>query len=278
MTRSNSTNKRLGSIAVEARLGHVITWYRHLLEIGASEGNFGVVAKEGIQWPDPEVDIAEIQRVEAEIGAPIPDELLVYFAAGLAGERKHSPGAPHLELHEIVGLTNTQREFLEEQALRRSNEMPFDVDAYVWFDEDADGNYYLFEAGSRGGEYYYFDRETSAQDGLFHFALADMIERWGSQLIEDYLDESSLSDDDREPEQFEPFTARVTGEPLASPDAQTESEALAEGFRVRHSKFGAGTVVEKLTGSREKWKIEFDSGETKLMLAEFVELDESIGL
>jgi hypothetical protein len=278
MTRSNDKETRLGPISVDARLGHVIAWYRYLLEMGATQGHFGVVAKEGIQWPEPEMDIAEVQRVESELHTKIPDELLVYFAAGLAGERKTSPGAPHLELSEIVGLTETQREFLEEQALRRSNELPFDVEAYVWFDEDEDGNYYLFEAGSRGGEYYYFDRETSARDGLFRFTLAEFIERWANTLIEEYLDGANLSDDQLDPENFGPFEARLVGEPIASAQEQTESEALAEGFRVRHSKFGPGTVVEKFPGSREKWKIEFDSGDTKLMLAEFVELEESVGV
>jgi hypothetical protein len=193
-----------------------------------------------------------VEAVEEAFGCRVPDPVLAYFAAGLAGRYSRPMTSPRAMLE----LTRYLQEELEEQR-ERGYPIRWSPDTVVVFDED-------------NANFLAFDRRTAPDSDAILFIDHEGV--WTDPPTKMTLRSYLKSEADRfegDIDKLEPFAAEVRDVPAA------ESGESDDVF-VRHAKFGRGRIIEKDAGGKhEKWTVEFEDGETRVLLARFLEVDSS---
>ena len=94
------------------------------------------------------------------------------------------------------------------------------------------------------------------------------LERWLLDRVDEALDDLELSEADQRRLDGDEVLQRFVPELVASAETPA-AENLAR--RVKHAKFGVGSVIREVLGGPEpKLEIEFDSGDKRVLLARFV--------
>lgn len=191
-----------------------------------------------------------VEAVEEAFGCRVPDPVLAYFAAGLAGRYSRPMKSPRA----MIELTQYLQEELEEQR-QRGRPIRWSPDRVVVFDED-NANFLAFGRGTppSSDAILFIDHEGVWTDPPIDTTLRSYLkseaEGFGGDIAK-----------------LEPFVAEVRDEPSAQGE---ESEDLL----VRHAKFGRGRIIDKDEGGKHaKWTVEFDDGQTRKLLARFLEVE-----
>lgn len=194
-----------------------------------------------------------LEEIEKKLNTRIPDPIIGYYGARLAGWDSSSPPAdPRYMVQLTMGLREDMQEHIESG--RSPDWVPTQ---WVIFEED-DGNLLGFRVGS--------PRDTTSIAMFDHEGnyLAPPIAMDLSDRVMPYLEEVG-EDIDLLP--FEPLVERERrlrhSEPEEIPDTV-----------VSHPKFGRGKVVEMDQKNRlEKWTVAFDDGETRKLLRRFLTVE-----
>lgn len=204
-----------------------------------------------------EIRVDDLDEIEERFGCRIPDPIIGYFAAGLA-DRMGTGSAKKISA--IKGLTEQFREAVEEAG----SEPRYNPDGWVIFEED-NANYLGFSTSAPRDQqsYFLFDHEGVYTDTPIELSLAER--------LRDLIRDSGGDDHPDSTKDFDPFEVTLIHPKPKKP----RDSSLDEEIFVEHPKFGRGQVLSKDdTGKHEKWEVEFDSGETKLLVAKFLEVVE----
>jgi len=203
-----------------------------------------------------DIRVEDVEELENNFSCRIPDPIIAYFAAGL-GDFYGSGKAT--KINAIKGLTEQFRELVSEG----DQEPRYNPEGWMIFEKD-NGSYLGFpnDADSDQQAVYLFDHEGGFTDTPIPIAL--------SERLREFVRSAGGDDHPDSSKEVEPF--EVT---LIHPIVKERDTGIDEDIFVEHPTFGRGQVVSKDdTGKYDKWEVAFDSGETKLLVAKFLEVIE----
>ncbi len=202
------------------------------------------------------VKLEVVEEIEEELDCRVPDPVIAYFAAGF-GDFYGSGSAKRIRA--VMKLTASFRD-----AVAKGGGKPrYNPDGWIIFEND-NGNYLGFPADASRDQQtiHFFDHEGAFADAPVPMALTERL----------YEFIRGAGGDDRQDsiKELDPFEVK-----LISPKPKPPETGLDEDLFVEHPKFGRGQVMSiDTTSKHEKWEVDFDSGEKKLLLARFLDVVE----
>jgi hypothetical protein len=202
-----------------------------------------------------DIRVEDLDEIEGSFACRIPDPVIAYFAAGLGdfyGDGKANT------INAIKELTEEFRETVQDAG----QEPRYNPDGWMVFEND-NANYLGFPTDAERDQQtaYLFDHEGAYTDTPIPLSLAER--------LREFIRGAGGDDHPDSAKEVDPFEVTL----IHPAPKVSKSAKLDEEIHVEHPTFGRGLVLSKDdTGKHEKWKVEFDGGETKLLVAKFLDV------